>query len=234
MSLVHLLFLGTLLVGLPAMALLQVVFMDRMDPEARMVEEHRSAMYRDTVVVLVLLGTAAVVLGVERYGWERMGLIPPPGGVGSLLGWTLVGVVGGVATVGLAHVVGVLAGVPERPLVAALLPRTPGERLAFAGVSLAAGLGEEVAFRGYALITLGGMMGLPAAVVVSSLSFGLAHAYQGPLGVTRTAMTGGVLAGITLLSTSLWPAVLAHVLVNLLMGIAGGERLLRRPLGHGT
>jgi len=234
MNLLHLLFLVTVLVGLPGMALLQAIFMARMDPEARMVEGHRSALYRDTAVVLVLLGTAAVVLGVGRFGWVGMGLQPPPGGVVPLLGWTLVGVGGGVAMVGLAHVVGLLSGVPERPLVAALLPRTSGERLAFSGVSLAAGLGEEMAFRGYALVALGGMMGLPAAVVVSSLSFGFAHAYQGPLGVARTAATGGVLAGVTLFSSSLWPAVLAHVLVNLLMGLAGGERLLRRPPGYGT
>jgi len=234
MNLVHLLFLGTLLLGLPAMALLQAIFMARMDPEARMVEGHRNAMYRDTVVVLLLLGTAAVVLGVRRFGWEGMGLQLPPGGMVPLLGWMLAGVTGGVGMVALFHVVGVVARVPERPLVAALLPRTSGERLAFSGVSTAAGLGEEAAFRGYAMAALTGMVGVPAAVLVSSVSFGFAHAYQGPLGVARTAATGGVLAGITLFSTSLWPAVMAHVLVNLLMGIAGGERLLRRPLQNGT
>jgi membrane protease YdiL (CAAX protease family) len=233
-NLVHLLFLGTLLVGLPAMALLQAALMARMDPQATLVEGHRKALYRDTVVVLLLLGGAAVLLGVVRFGWEGMWLQWPAGGLLPLLGWTLAGVAGGVAMVGAAHVVGVLAAIPERPMVAALLPRTPGERVAFAGVSSAAGLGEEVAFRGYALAALGGTLGLPLAVLVSSVSFGFAHAYQGPLGVARTAATGGVLAGITLLSASLWPAVLAHVLVNLIMGIAGGERLLRRPLQHGT
>lgn len=228
-NLLHNLLLGTILVGLPALASIQAVVMGRVDPAARMVEEHRLALYRDTVLVLLLLGVASVLLGMERHGWGAMGLDLPTGGIVPLVGWTAGALTGGLVVTGAAHAVGVMAGIPERPLVAALLPRTRGERLAFSGVSAAAGLGEEAAFRGYALAALTAVAGAPAAALLSSVSFGFSHAYQGPLGIARTATVGLVLAWITLASGSLWPAVMGHVLLNLVMGIAGGERLLRRP-----
>jgi uncharacterized protein len=224
----HILLLGTILVLLPTLACIQAVVMGRVDPEARMVEDHRWALYRDTVVVLLLLGVASAVLGVQRHGWVGMGLNLPPGGWTALTGWSFVAVAGGLAVTALAHLVGLAARIPERPLVAALLPRTPRERLAFSGVSAAAGVGEEAAFRGYALAGLTALAGVPAAVLLSSLSFGLSHAYQGPLGVARTATVGLVLAWITLAAGSLWPAVVGHMLLNIIMGFVGGERLLRR------
>lgn len=236
MTVLHLLLLGTILVALPALSCIQAVVMGRMDPEARMVEGHRPALYRDTVVVLLLLGVVSGMMGVPRYGWDGMGLTLPPGGWTALVGWSLAAVAGGLTVSALAHGVGLLTRTPERPLVAALLPRTTRERLAFLGVSAAAGLGEETAFRGYALAGLTALAGVPAAVLLSSLAFGLSHAYQGPLGVVRTATTGFVLAWVVLASGSLWPAVVGHVLLNIILGIAGGERLLRRPgtIANGT
>ena len=232
----HVLLLGTILVVLPALACIQAVVMGRMDPEARMVGEHRWALYRDTMVVLLLLGVASAALGVQRYGWEGMGLTLPTGGWTALLGWSSLAVAGGLAVTALAHLVGLAARIPERPLVAALLPRTPRERLAFSGVSAAAGLGEEAAFRGYALAGLTALAGVPAAVLLSSLAFGLSHAYQGPLGLVRTGTVGLVLAWVTLAAGSLWPAVVGHMLLNILLGIVGGERLLRPapPISNGT
>lgn len=229
MTVLHILLLGTILVVLPTLSCLQAVLMERMDPEARLVGERRLALYRDTVVVLLLLGVVSAILGVPRYGRQGMGLDLPSGGVVPLAGWTLLAVAGGLGVTALAHLVGLVGRIPERPLVAALLPRTPGERIAFSGVSAAAGLGEETAFRGYALSALTALAGAPAAVLLSSVSFGLSHAYQGPLGIARTAAVGLLLAGVTLAAGSLWPAVAGHALLNIIMGLAGGERLLRRP-----
>ena len=65
-----------------------------------------------------------------------------------------------------------------------------------------------------------------AAAVVSTAVFGIMHAYQGSMGVARTTLMGGVLAWGFLASGSLWPPILAHVLIDVLAGIVLGERLL--------
>jgi membrane protease YdiL (CAAX protease family) len=57
--------------------------------------------------------------------------------------------------------------------------------------------------------------------------FGLLHAYQGPLGMMRTALLGLLLAASLLLSGSIWPAITAHVALDLLGGLVWGERFAR-------
>jgi len=52
------------------------------------------------------------------------------------------------------------------------------------------------------------------AVVVSSLLFGLGHAYQGWFGVVQTALIGMVFATLVLRWGRLWPVIIAHGLIN--------------------
>jgi membrane protease YdiL (CAAX protease family) len=148
--------------------------------------------------------------------------------------WTFIAWTGGLSAAGIA-VMGLSlltdrggSGEHERFLVQ-LLPRTGPERGLFALLSLAAGVGEELAYRGYALAALQLLpIGPWAAAVVSSLAFGLLHAYQGPLGVARTAVVGFVFAIGVLLSGSLLPAMAAHAIVDLLAGLVLGPVLIRR------
>jgi membrane protease YdiL (CAAX protease family) len=118
------------------------------------------------------------------------------------------------------------AKIPETRLLRELIPRTRQEKWIFAGLSFAAGVGEEVAFRGYALTALtpflGGAWG---AAAFTSLVFGLLHAYQGPVGMARTTLLGFVLAASFAVSGSLWPAIAAHVALDLLGGLLWGDRL---------
>lgn len=228
MNLLHGGFLGLLLVGLPLLAAVQVRLLARFDPEARMVREGRRGMYRDTLVVLVLLGMVAVALGLTRFGAGPLGLSLPAGGMTALAGWTALGLAGGLGVVAVAHLVGLVLRIPERPLLEALLPEEGGDRALFAAISGAAAGGEELAYRGYALVALTGPLGTIGAAVVTSTAFGFAHAYQGPLGIVRTGVTGLVLAFVTLASGSLWPAVGAHAVLNLVLGLTAGDRLLRR------
>lgn len=224
----HLAFLALLMGGLPLLAHLQNRLLARLDPEARMVRSQRTSMYRDTIVVLGVLGGVAVALGIPRFGAAALGLSPPTGGAGPLLAWTGAGLAGGFLVVGGAHLAGRVLGIPERPLLEALLPESGRERVLFAAISAAAAGGEELAYRGYALVALGGSLGSVGAALATSISFGFAHAYQGPLGIVRTGLTGLVLAAITLASGSLWPAIGAHALLNLVLGLTAGDRLLRR------
>jgi membrane protease YdiL (CAAX protease family) len=70
------------------------------------------------------------------------------------------------------------------------------------------------------------VMGVGPAVVVSTAVFGIMHGYQGTMGIVRTGLMGAVLAWGFLASGSLWPPILAHTLIDLLVGLVFGDRLL--------
>jgi membrane protease YdiL (CAAX protease family) len=73
---------------------------------------------------------------------------------------------------------------------------------------------EEVLFRGVVYPGLRNVLGPWAAVPLSALLFGLGHRYMGWTGVWVTGVVGVILALLVEFSGSVWPAVLAHVLVN--------------------
>jgi membrane protease YdiL (CAAX protease family) len=100
----------------------------------------------------------------------------------------------------------------------ALLPRTAGERRLFTMVGITAGVCEEWLYRGFFLAVvaaLGGGLPTGVLVVVAALAFGLAHAYQGRVGVLTTALLGGVMAALYLETGSLLLPVLLHALIDL-------------------
>jgi membrane protease YdiL (CAAX protease family) len=100
----------------------------------------------------------------------------------------------------------------------ALLPRTPRERHLFTVVGLTAGVCEEWLYRGFFLAVLSALAGgLPTIVLVllAAAAFGLAHAYQGPVGMLTTGVLGGVLAALFLQTGSLLLPVLLHAAIDL-------------------
>ncbi len=212
-------FTSLLLVFLPALGVAQLLWTEEESVP-------RLPIYLSSGMVILLLGWGALLVGRRSLGWERMGLVPI--GFPELVAWS-----GGVSAA-VAVLVAVFlvlrrkAGLREKPLLSALLPRSPSEKSAFAGLSLAAGLGEELAYRGYLLPVLAGLVeSWLGGVVVSSLAFGLAHVYQGPLGAARATLLGALFAASFLLSGSLWPAVVAHAAVDLAAGLVVGDLLLR-------
>jgi membrane protease YdiL (CAAX protease family) len=64
--------------------------------------------------------------------------------------------------------------------------------------------------------------------VLTSAVFGVLHAYQGSLGMVRTAVLGGVLAWGFLASGSLWPAIAAHAVIDVVAGTLLADRLTAR------
>ena len=99
-----------------------------------------------------------------------------------------------------------------------LLPNTAAERAAFALLSLSAGICEELLFRGFLIRLLHeGALALPVAgaLGISSVVFGLGHAYQGWKGVCSTAIGGLALGLVFLLTGSLIPAIVLHALLDL-------------------
>ncbi len=51
---------------------------------------------------------------------------------------------------------------------------------------------------------------MPCAALLSSLVFGLGHAYQGPKGVLKTGLFGLAIAGLCLLTGSIWLLIVLH------------------------
>lgn len=103
--------------------------------------------------------------------------------------------------------------------VEGILPHTPGELKLFLGLSLAAGVGEEIVFRGYLLPYFDSLVGPAGAVLASTLLFGLGHAYQGAGGIIRTGAVGLLLAGAYLATGSLLAPVLLHVVIDAASGM---------------
>jgi membrane protease YdiL (CAAX protease family) len=100
----------------------------------------------------------------------------------------------------------------------ALLPRTAGERRLFTVVGVTAGVCEEWLYRGFFLAVvaaLAGGMSTGVLVVVAAVAFGLAHAYQGRVGIVTTALLGGVMAAVYLQTGSLLLPVLLHAVIDL-------------------
>ena len=111
-------------------------------------------------------------------------------------------------------------------MLRALLPETGKERGIFVLLSVAAGLGEEIAYRGYAIPVLTPVTGVAGAVLITSLVFGVMHAYQSALGIVRTMTMGVILAWGFLMSGSLLPCILAHTFINIIAGIAIAQQLM--------
>jgi membrane protease YdiL (CAAX protease family) len=99
-----------------------------------------------------------------------------------------------------------------------MIPRSPAEQRAFTHVSLTAGICEEFLCRGVLLAVLASAFGTWPAVLVSSVIFGLGHAYQGATGIVKTGVIGLVMALLAVLSGSLWPAILFHATMDITSG----------------
>jgi len=104
---------------------------------------------------------------------------------------------------------------PEK--VQSHLPHNKKERLWWIGVSVSAGISEEIVSRGllfYLLLAIFPDISPVIIVIVTSVIFGVCHLYQGISGILQTAV-GGALAGCLYLVTgSLVPGILLHFFID--------------------
>ncbi len=209
-----------LLVSLPALAVAQIGIVppDELDT---------LSVYLSSALLIALLGTVSLVLGVFELDAAAMGLgpvAPEP-----LLVWSAVATLGGVAVLVVANLISRFMMWRETDLVRLLMPSDGRERVGFVVVSITAGIGEELAYRAFLLGVLSTAFGAPwTAAAVTSIAFGLLHAYQGPLGMLRTGLIGFLFAAVVVISGSVWPVVVGHIMINLTAGLALGEWLLER------
>ncbi len=102
-----------------------------------------------------------------------------------------------------------------------MLPERRDEVARFYLLSFTAGVCEELLYRGFLFDYLRHLVPWPAAAAGSVILFGLGHSYQGPRGMLATALAGTVLMGMVLVSGSLVPAMLAHMLLDAYSGTLG-------------
>jgi membrane protease YdiL (CAAX protease family) len=116
------------------------------------------------------------------------------------------------------------------PDFSTLLPTNLHERLLFALVAISAGICEEIVFRGWLLDVLHqfGLTGI-GLVAVASAVFGLAHFYQGPIGILLTGLLGVVFCGLYIAIGSLLLPIVVHAIVDLRFVIMPAPRLEELP-----
>ncbi|TFI57431.1 CPBP family intramembrane metalloprotease [Sphingomonas parva] len=116
-----------------------------------------------------------------------------------------------------------------------IMPRTRAELAASWVTSLAAGFGEEIAFRGFLLWYAAAVLGTPGGLVVTGLLFGCAHSYQRLRGMIWAALAGIVLGLAYLASGSLLLVILLHASWNVAsfsigyIVLGGAERSTGEP-----
>lgn len=212
-------FLPVLLVLLPAVGVAQVPLASAQElPPKRLV-------YAASGVSTLFLGAVALGLGVRHGGPEAVGLRATS--IVALAAWTVGLTALGLLLIILSRLLAGRSGIRESALLRYLLPENGSERGAFVLLAASAGFGEEVAFRGYAVPLLAhATSSLWAAIAISSVAFGIVHAYQGMLGVVRSGVLAALLALPMALAGNLWPAILAHAAVDIIAGVLLGRWLV--------
>ncbi len=214
------LFLAALIELLPVFAVVQVDLAHDL-----MVE--RVQAYLTSSVMILFLGVSSLVLGSRLVGLEGMGLRIEPSQVPVAILWGGATFALGIASLWFFLILRKRCGWSESRLVRELMPVTRREKVWYAGLSFCAGFGEELAYRAYAipaLIVAGGSAS--AAVALTSVAFAVLHSYQGVLGVVRTGVVGVIMGMVFLHTGSVWPAIVAHVLIDLAVGFVLADRLL--------
>lgn len=184
----------------------------------------RATDYRNNILVLWAVTLLVLILWITLdRDWSLLGIAPVQGsavmiGIALLLAGVLVCVNAYYyrrveeSDTAAQQIVAATAGFEM------FLPHTHRDLRWFYGLSVTAGITEEILYRGFLIAYLVNVLPLAAAAVVSSLIFASAHLYQGLQGAARTFVVGLAMASIYLLSGSLLFAIIAHILVDIIGG----------------
>jgi membrane protease YdiL (CAAX protease family) len=168
----------------------------------------RMARYGRTIgIISVLLALLALDWRLSGRSLESLGLDIPP---------SLPGLAGlGVAIVLTVAMVMMARIAPRRggsgtDQTALLMPQSPAEYRIFILFSLAVGIGWELLYRGYLLWALTPLLGLPGAIALATLVYGLAHGYKSRRLFIGSLISSMLFVGGYALTGSLWWLMLVH------------------------
>lgn len=226
-NLINSLFIVFLIVVVPALSFAST------RPEALLLLPRKSLYFSAAFSEWVLAALTVLVITLTSSGYWGFAAIS----WAVFARWT-VGLIGAsFAGIGIALLLESMGLWPaESALVLRLIPQTGQEKLlALLVLAPTAGVCEEFVYRGYLLGELAGRFHSVAfAWVVSSLAFGLCHAYQKFSGVVRAALLGALLAAPVVLTGSLYPAIAAHFLIDAAGLLWIGPRSLPRAVEFGN
>ena len=183
----------------------------------------RAQAYVSTIISLWILAAATLAVAWAS-GYERalLGLKPLDAQSTALIAVVLT--IAGIAILFAFH----RAGVREPAIMRELLPASRGDRVLFPGGSITAGWCEDIVFRGFLIHAIvAATSSVPAALILSSGAFGVAHAYQQPAGALRAGLLGLILAVPFVLTGSIIPSIVAHLAIDMLSGLWLAKYLLR-------
>lgn len=179
--------------------------------------------YRKTILLLWVFGIFTLwVWGSQGRSFADLGFDPGASGIGPWV-WLATFVICGLllwhsfrAGTHLDTAQSIMQSLAKEDGVSDVMPRTRADYRLFKMVSLTAGITEEIMFRGFLIWFFAHWVPLWAAAVLSVVAFVLAHLYQ--KSITALAQVAGIAAVLTLvylLSGSLWPAIVLHIVIDL-------------------
>ena len=109
-----------------------------------------------------------------------------------------------------------------------ILPESRGALIPAIGLSISAGVSEELFFRLFLPLLVALVFGNAwVGLVIGTAAFGAVHRYQGVRGVVATTLVGAGLSAIYAVTGALWMAIAFHVVIDL-------NALVVRPLARGA
>ena len=175
---------------------------------------------RHFIAVLIQL-ILFLVISISVAHVEGIDLVTPPRT--EWPGWLLAGALLGGGVVLMAPVW--RRGVERRERkVHLFMPRTGPERRLWVAVAVAAGVSEEVTYRGVMFALLAGLTGSGlAGAVLASLVFGVSHIVQGWRSAAVITVIALLLHGLVALSGTLLLAIAIHAIYDVVAGLAYGR-----------
>jgi membrane protease YdiL (CAAX protease family) len=179
--------------------------------------------YKKTIVWLGSFSALACIV----FGWRAVLTIHRDAGEASWLPGTafVIGFTGAVVLALFVPIIVMMRSETTRARVAEslerlnfILPGTAEERRWFVLVAVTAGVCEEILYRGFLIQYFRELpvhVGLTEALVGSACVFGIAHVYQGIIGIVQTAVLGALFGVLFVTTGSLFFPMVLHTLVDL-------------------
>ena len=101
-----------------------------------------------------------------------------------------------------------------------MLPQNARERWPYVGVCIAAGIAEEIVYRGVLTTLLASyLQNVYIAALISAIAFGFAHMIQGWRSVISTTAIGILMQALVAVASSLVPAMVVHATYDFVAGM---------------
>jgi membrane protease YdiL (CAAX protease family) len=114
----------------------------------------------------------------------------------------------------------------DRARLLPLLPGTPREKAFYALLAIAAGIGEELVYRGTMFALCEHLTGSAwAAAILAAASFAVGHAVQGAVTATLVGAVALAFQGLAAATGALYAGMSVHALFDLVVGLFARQLL---------